>query len=210
MSAAVPDPACSARVRAAYAQTVQALARMQQKRDPYTCVHQRRVADLAAAIAVEMGLPSDCVEGVRQGATIHDIGKIYVPAEILARPGRLLAAEMELMREHVRAGWDIVKDVQFPWPVAQMILQHHERLDGSGYPEGLRGDAIVLEARILAVADVVEAMASFRPYRPALGIAVALSEVESKRGTHFDADAVAACLRLFRERRFHLAETEEP
>ena len=130
------------------------------------------------------------------GASLHDVGKVYVPSEILNRPGKLTAAEFALIKAHPEIGYDIVKDIDFPWPVARMLLEHHERLDGSGYPRGLKGDEILLEARIIAVADVVESMTSHRPYRPALGLDVALAEIVSKRGTHFDAGAVDACLRV--------------
>lgn len=182
--------------------TIEAIAATLEMRDPYTAGHQARVAALAAAIAREMGLDAERIEGLRLAATIHDIGKIRVPAEILAKPGRLGAAEFELIKGHCAAGYDIVKGIAFPWPIAQMIRQHHERLDGSGYPDGLRGDAILLEARILAVADVVEAMSSHRPYRPALGVEAALAEIAAGRASRFDPAAVDACLALFRERRY--------
>jgi len=181
-----------------------AIGATMESRDPYTAGHQRRVATLAAAIAKEMGLPEQRVEGVHFGALIHDLGKIQVPAEILSKPTKLTKLEFELIKTHPQAGYDIVKGIEFPWPVAQMVHQHHERLDGSGYPQGLKGDAIALEARILAVADVIEAMASHRPYRPGLGIDVALKEITDKRGTWFDPAAVDACLRLFREQGYSL------
>ena len=184
--------------------TIEAIAAALEMRDPYTAGHQRRVADLTAAIAREMGLPQDKVEGIHFGALIHDLGKLQVPAEILAKPTRLSKVEFELIKAHPQAGYDIIKGIDFPWPVAAMVHQHHERLDGSGYPQGLKGDAIALEARILAVADVVEAMASHRPYRPGLGMEAALKEIIDKRGTFFDPDAVDACVRLFREGRFSL------
>jgi PAS domain S-box-containing protein/putative nucleotidyltransferase with HDIG domain len=185
--------------------TVDAIAATVDMRDPYTAGHQRRVAELAGAIAVEMGLRTDQVEGIRFGALIHDLGKVQVPAELLSKPTRLTKLELELIKTHPQAGYDIVKGIQFPWPVAQMVHQHHERLDGSGYPQGLKGDAIALEARVLAVADVVEAMASHRPYRPGLGVDAALREIEDKRGRAFDPQVVDACLRLFREQRFAFA-----
>jgi putative nucleotidyltransferase with HDIG domain len=184
--------------------TIAAVAAAVETRDPYTAGHQRRVAELATAIAGEMGMEPSRVEGLRLGALIHDIGKLQIPAEIQVKPRRLSELEFELVKTHAQAGYDIIKGVEFPWPIAQMVLQHHERLDGSGYPQGLKGDAIIPEARILAIADVVEAMASHRPYRPALGVDVALTEIEAKRGTAFDARAVDACLRLFREKRFAL------
>lgn len=185
--------------------TIQAIATTIEARDPYTAGHQRRVAQLAAAIAREMGLPEERVTGVRRGAEIHDIGKIYIPSEILSRPGRLSGAEFTLIKIHPQVGYDIVKDIDFPWPVAPMILQHHERFDGTGYPNGLRADDIIAEARILAVADVVDAMVSHRPYRAALGLDAALEEVERHRGTLYDTTVVDACLRLFREKGFMFA-----
>jgi HD-GYP domain-containing protein (c-di-GMP phosphodiesterase class II) len=191
-----------AKLRRGLEATIGAIAATIETRDPYTAGHQRRVAALAAAIAAEMGLPAPAVEGIHFGALIHDLGKVQVPAEILAKPARLTPLEFELIKTHPRAGYDIVKEIEFPWPVALMVLQHHERLDGSGYPQGLKGDAISLEARILAVADVVEAMSSHRPYRPGLGIEAALKEIEAKRGTWFEPAAVDACLHLFREKRF--------
>lgn len=185
-------------------QTIQAMALTIEKRDPYTAGHQQRVSLLATAIAGEMGLPADRVEGLRLGAAIHDIGKIHLPAEVLSRPGRLSEIEFALIKTHAEVGHDIVAEVDFPWPVAEMILQHHERLDGSGYPRGLRGDAIIVEAQILAVADVVEAMASHRPYRAAQGIDQALAEIRRGAGTIYSPEIVAACLRLFLERGFQL------
>ncbi|HEX8962125.1 MAG TPA: HD domain-containing phosphohydrolase [Rhodocyclaceae bacterium] len=186
--------------------TIQAIATTIEARDPYTAGHQRRVAQLAAAIAREMGLPESRVTGVLRGAEIHDIGKIYIPSEILSRPGRLSSTEFSLIKIHPQVGYDIVKEIDFPWPVASMILQHHERLDGSGYPHGLRGgDQIILEAKILAVADVVDAMVSHRPYRAALGAEAALEEIERNRGVLYDEDVVDICLRLFREKNFTFA-----
>ncbi len=190
------------RLRAALTSTIEAMAATLEARDPYTAGHQRRVADLAAAIAREMGLPADTVEGIHFGALIHDLGKVQVPAELLAKPTKLTKLEFELIKTHPQAGYDIVKNIKFPWRVAEMVHQHHERLDGSGYPQGLKGDEIALEARVLAVADVVEAMASHRPYRPGLGIEVALKEITSRRGAWFEPAVVDACIRLFREERF--------
>ncbi len=192
----------SERLEKALANTIQAMATAVAKRDPYTAVHQQRVTDLAVAIAKEMGLSKDGIIGIRLGATIHDIGKIYIPAEILNRPGRLTETEFNMIKTHPRAGYDIIRGVEFSWPVTKMVLQHHERLDGSGYPDGLKDGDIVLEARILAVADVVEAMASHRPYRPSLGIDAALEEIQKNRGTHYDPDVVDACLRLIKEKTF--------
>lgn len=176
--------------------TIGALSMAIEKRDPYTDGHQKRVSHLAGAIAVEMGLDSQTVTGIRLGAMIHDIGKISIPSEILNMPRKLSALEMALVRMHPQAGADILAGVEFPWPIRDMVLRHHERLDGSGYPDGLRGDAIILEARIIAVADVVEAMATHRPYRPALGLDMAIAEITLNRGKAFDPDAVDACMKI--------------
>jgi len=191
-------------------QTIEAIAHTVEIRDPYTAGHQRRVALLAEAIALEMGWSADRMEGLRLGAIIHDIGKIYVPAEILNRPGRLTPQEFGIIQQHPQVGFDIVRGISFPWPVAEMILQHHERMDGSGYPNGLAGDAIVEEARILAVADVVEAISAHRPYRPALGLEKALAEIRSGRGGRYDADIVDTCVRLFEEARFQWPDETGP
>jgi len=177
-------------------------AAISEKRDPYTAGHQQRVGQLAEAIAVEMGLSQAQAEGIRFGSMIHDIGKIGVPAEILSKPSRLTPLELQLVQTHARSGYEIVKDIEFPWPVAQMILQHHERLDGSGYPAGLKGNDILLEARIIAVADTVEAMSSHRPYRPGLGMDAALTEITGASGVRYDPQAVEACLRLIKEKDF--------
>lgn len=194
------------RLRNSLEETVQAIATMIEMRDPYTDGHQKRVADLAVAIATEMGLPDEQVRGVHLAGVIHDLGKIQVPAEILSKPGRLNAAEFALIKAHPQTGYDVLKDIRFPWPIAQIVLQHHERIDGSGYPQGLKGEGIMLEARILIVADVVEAMASHRPYRPGLGLTAALDEIRSGRGKSYDPDVVAACIRLFEEGRYPLPE----
>jgi HD-GYP domain-containing protein (c-di-GMP phosphodiesterase class II) len=182
--------------------TIRAIAGLMEERDPYTAGHQARVADLAGAIGRELGLGADRIQGLELGAYIHNLGKMHVPSDILNKPGRLSDAEIALVREHPASGEAIVADQAFPWPVADMVRHHHERLDGSGYPDGLSGEAISLEARILAVADVVEAMASHRPYRPALGLDTALDQIEAERGTRLDAEVVDACLALFREGRF--------
>lgn len=192
----------AARLKEALVQTVQVVALTIEKRDPFTAGHQRRVAQLAASIAREMGLPEDRIDGLTMGALIHDIGKIYVPTAILNRPGTLSKVELDLIRAHAQVGYDIVKDVELPWPVAEMVFQHHERIDGSGYPRGLVGDTVLLEARIICIADVVEAMASHRPYRPSLGLESALAELEHGAGTLYDANIVRACTRLFRDQAF--------
>ncbi|MGH7733147.1 MAG: HD domain-containing phosphohydrolase, partial [Gemmatimonadales bacterium] len=176
---------------------IAAVAATVEARDPYTAGHQRRTAGISAAIATEMGLDPVEVEGIMLAAEVHDLGKIAVPAEILARPTRLTAVEFELVKTHSKAGYDILKDIPFRWPIAELVLQHHERLDGSGYPAGLRGDEIHLGARIIAVADVVESMASHRPYRPSLGIDRALEEITRYRGILFDPAAVDACIGLY-------------
>lgn len=175
---------------------IQAMARTVESRDPYTAGHQRRVADLAVAIAIEMNIPKNQITGLRMGGMIHDLGKISVPAEILSKPGRLTEIEFALVKTHPRIGYDIIADIEFPWPVAQMVLQHHEKMNGSGYPQGLSGKDILLEARILCVADVTEAMASHRPYRPALGIDKALDEISKNKGIFYDPEVVDALLRL--------------
>jgi PAS domain S-box-containing protein/putative nucleotidyltransferase with HDIG domain len=187
-------------LRKAIGGTVQAIALVLEARDPYTAGHQRRVADLARSIATEMRLPSDMIEGIRMAAVIHDIGKISVPAEMLSKPGKLTEREFGFIAEHSRAGYEILKDVEFPWPVAEIIYQHHERLDGSGYPRGLKGDDVLVEARIIALADVIEAMASHRPYRPARGVDAALHEIKKNKGILYDPRVVDACLKLFEEK----------
>ena len=179
--------------------TVEALASTVERRDAYTAGHQRRVSDIATGIARRMGLSEDVANGLRMASIIHDVGKVQVPAEILSKPGRLTPLEFALIKEHAQAGYDIIKDIDFPWPVANIVLQHHERLDGSGYPKGLKAGDILIEARILAVADVVEAMMSHRPYRPALGVDAALAEIEAGKDTLFDPAVVDACVALFRE-----------
>ena len=194
------------RMRKALGATVQAIAVTVETKDPYTAGHQRRVADLARSIATEMKLPVDQIDGIRMAAAIHDLGKISVPAEILSKPTKLTALEFSLIKAHAQTGYDILKDIDFPWPVARIVLEHHERMDGSGYPNGLTGDNL-LESRILSVADVVEAMASHRPYRTGLGIDAALEEIEKNRGTYYDNAVVDACLRLFREKVYQLERT---
>ena len=183
---------------------VTAIAATVEMRDPYTAGHQRRVAQLAVAIAGEMGLDKNRQEGLRMAGVVHDIGKIHVPAEILSNPGKLTEAEIEIIKTHPQAGYEILKGIDFPWPVAEIVYQHHEKLDGSGYPRGLKGDEILLEARILTVADVVEAMASHRPYRPGFGAFPSLQEISRNKGKLYDERVVAACLKLFLEKNYEL------
>ena len=192
-------------LRKAFGATVGVMVSAVEMRDPYTAGHQRRVTDLACAIATETGLAQEKIEGIRMAGSIHDIGKLSIPAEILSKPTRLTDVEFTLIKEHPRSGYEMLKDVESLWPLAQIVYQHHERMDGSGYPRNLKGDEILMEARIMAVADVVEAMASHRPYRPALGINAALEEIEMHKGILYDAAVADACLRLFREKGYHLA-----
>jgi len=184
--------------------TIQVLGVASEARDPYTAGHQRRVADLARAIATEMKMSREVIEGIRLTGAIHDIGKISIPSEILCKPTTLSDLEFSLVKSHCQYSYEIIKDVESPWLLADITYQHHERMDGSGYPRGLKGNDILMEARILAVADVVEAMSSYRPYRPALGIHLALAEIEDHAGILYDSDVVKACLRLFREKGFSL------
>lgn len=186
--------------------TVRAIATIVELRDPYTAGHQIRVADLATAIARQMGLSEERVHAIHLAGVVHDLGKIQVPAEILSKPGKLNDIEYALIKFHPQAGYEILKGINFPWPIARMVLQHHERLDGSGYPQGLQGDDILLEARILTVADVVEAMSSHRPYRPGWGDEKALEEIISKRGVYYDPWVVDACVTLFRERSYSFSK----
>ena len=224
------------RIRKALGETFQAMAMALETRDPYTAGHQRKVSDLGRAIAMEMSLSSNTMECIRIAGIIHDIGKIAVPAEILSKPTRLTEIEIFLLQTHAQAGYDILKKIEFPWPIAQIIRehpgtgytilkdipfawpiaeivrQHHERLDGSGYPKRISGDAILPEAKILAVADVVEAIASHRPYRPGFGIDQALKEMTMNRGMLYDSEVVDACIRLFRIKGYeidaHLTDDE--
>ena len=192
-------------LQVAFMSTVKLATTLSELRDPYRAGHERRVGELAAAIGAELGFEARRIEGLRVTGYLHDIGTIAVPAEILSRPGKLSPIEFELIRGHSQVSYDVLKKVQLPWAVAEIVLQHHERMDGSGYPQGLQGEAILLEARIIAVADVVEAMCSHRPYRAALGIDQALAEIERGSGSAYDAQVVDACLRLFRERSYALA-----
>ena len=180
-------------------ETLRAISTMLEKRDPYTAGHQQRVADLAEKIALELGLSKEQAHGIRLAGIVHDIGKIQVPAEVLNKPGQLTDIEFSLIKLHPQTGYDILKGIKFPWPIAEAVLQHHERLNGSGYPKGLKANQIIIEARIIAVADTVEAMSSHRPYRAGLGLEAALIQVSNARGIELDQDAVDACLRLFRE-----------
>ncbi len=190
----------------ALSQTVEALAAAAEVRDPYTAGHQRRVTELAVAIAGALELDETRIDGLRVAGLMHDIGKLAIPSELLSKPSRLSEAEYSLIRGHPETACSILEPVEFPWPVSEIVIQHHERLDGSGYPKGLKGDSILLEARILAVADVVEAMASHRPYRPARGIDEALAEIRDGAGTRYDAAVVEACARLFESGEFGFEE----
>jgi putative two-component system response regulator len=192
------------KLRKTLQQTVNVLGSTVEMRDRYTAGHQMRVANLASAIGRELGLSSQIIDGIRLAGLIHDIGKVAVPAEILSKPDVLSDLEMRLIKEHPRVGYEILKGVEFPWPIAEIILQHHERLDGTGYPQGLKGHEIIQEAQILAVADVVEAMASHRPYRPSLGLDKAIEEITRHRGVRYSPEAVDACVRLIEQKRFLL------
>lgn len=184
--------------------TVQSIAKIVEARDPYTAGHQHRVADLAVAIARELGLDSDTIEGIYIAAQVHDVGKIQIPSEILTKPTKLTDLEYKMIQTHSQTGYEILKKVHFPWPVADIVHQHHEKLDGSGYPNALKGDDILLQAQIVGVADVVEAMASHRPYRASLGVEFALSDIEQGKGTLYKAEIVDCCLKLFREKGYTL------
>ena len=190
------------KLRKAMEGIVEAISVTVEMRDPYTAGHQKRVADLSCAIAKEMELPEDEIYGLRMACVIHDLGKITVPAEILSKPGQLSALEYELIKSHVQAGYDILKQIDFPWPLADIILQHHERVDGSGYPNGLKNEQIMLPARILSVADVFETIASHRPYRPSLGVQRALDEIRQNRDRLYDGQVVDVCAALIEEDRF--------
>jgi HD-GYP domain-containing protein (c-di-GMP phosphodiesterase class II) len=191
-------------LRKSMSTTIQVMVSTVEARDPYTSGHQVRSADLARAIATEMGLPQDKIDAIRMAGSIHDIGKISIPAEILSKPTKLSEIEFSLIKAHAQRGFEMLKDVESPWPLAEIVHQHHERMDGSGYPRNLKGEEILMEARILTVADVVEAMESHRPYRPGLGIEAALNEIEKNGGIFYDKTVADACLRLFREKGFKL------
>jgi PAS domain S-box-containing protein len=193
-------------LRKAFGTMVQVMVSAVETRDPYTAGHQSRAANLARAIATEMGLSKDRIDGIRMAGSIHDVGKLSIPSEILSKPARLSGIEFPLIKEHARTGYEILKNVESPWPLADIIYQHHERMDGSGYPRNLKGDDIIIEARILAVADVMESMTSHRPYRPALGMDAALNEIMMNRAILYDAAAVDACLRLFHEKGYKMSD----
>ena len=179
--------------------TIHAMAMTVEMRDPYTAGHQRQVADLASAIAVKMGIPREQRDSIHLAGTIHDIGKMQVPTEILSKCGKLTELEFDMIKTHSQAGYDILKTIEFQWPIAEFVLQHHERMDGSGYPSGLKAESILIEARILSVADVVDAIVPHRPYRPALGIEKAQEEIFDNRGIVYDSDVVDACLSIISE-----------
>ncbi len=182
--------------------SIYSISLVTEARDAYTAGHQQKVSKLAVALAKEMGFPKDKVEGIKIAALIHDVGKINLPAEILSKPGKLSEIEFSLIKNHSQTGYDILKKVDFLWPIARIVLQHHEKINGSGYPRGLKGDEILLEAKIICVADVVEAMSSHRPYRPALGINKALEEISKNKGILYDQEVVDVCLELFKEKDF--------
>jgi PAS domain S-box-containing protein len=182
--------------------TIEAITKTVETRDPYTAGHQKKVADIAKEIAKDMGLSRDIIESVNLAGQIHDLGKIAIPSEILNKPGRINEIEFALIKTHSAMGYEIMKNIDFPWPIADIVLQHHEKLDGSGYPNGLKGDQILIQARIISVADVLEAMASHRPYRAALGLDAAFAELQKNSGTHFEPAVVESCIRLFKEKGF--------
>lgn len=184
--------------------TVDAISRIVELRDPYTALHEHRVGLIAMAIAREMGLSENIQTCMRVAGAVHDVGKVSIPAEILSKPTRLTSLEYQMVQSHAIHGFEVLRKIDSPWPIAEITLHHHERIDGSGYPQGLKGDEILLEARIMAVADVVEAMASHRPYRPSLGIDAALEEIEKGSERLYDAAAVEACIRLFREQSYEV------
>jgi len=185
--------------------TIGAMAAVVEKRDPYTAGHQNRVADLALHIAQLLELPEELVKSTHMAGLIHDVGKVAIPAELLSKPTKLSAAEFSLIQTHPFSGYEIVSRVHFPWPLADIVRQHHERMDGSGYPDGLSGEQICVQARIVAVADVVEAMAAHRPYRPALGVPVALEEIRKGAGSKYDESVARACLQLFEDGGYQLS-----
>ncbi|MCT0207007.1 HD-GYP domain-containing protein [Synechococcus sp. CS-1332] len=185
-----------------FKQLIAVVGGMAEMRDPYTAGHQHSVKELAMAIGVELGLPERQLEGLQLAASVHDIGKIMVPAELLCKPTALTTHEFDLIKDHAQAGYTILKDVDFPWPIARIVHEHHERMDGSGYPSGLKGEELLLESRIVAVADVVQSMCAHRPYRAGLGSDAALAEISKNRGKLYDTDVVDACLKMFNEKRY--------
>lgn len=189
-------------LRSSMRSAINTMALIVERRDPYTAGHQQHVSDLARSIANEMNLAKDTVDGIRMAGVIHDIGKIFIPAEILNKPGKLTKIEFSLIKTHPEASYEILKGIEFPWPIAEIVLQHHERINGTGYPNKSTEKEILIEAKIIAVADVVEAMASHRPYRPALGIKKALEEISANKGKLFDAKVVDSCIKLFKKNIF--------
>jgi putative nucleotidyltransferase with HDIG domain len=187
----------NARLSQSFKDAISALSFAIEMRDPYTSGHQVRVAKLATAIAIEMNLSEDIIEGILIAGTIHDIGKLSIPAELLSKPGKLTDLELMMIKTHPESGYSILSKIDFPWPVAEIVYQHHERIDGSGYPRNLKADEILIEAKILCVSDVVEAMSSHRPYRPALGIDKALNEILINKGIIYDLDVVDAAVKVF-------------
>jgi putative nucleotidyltransferase with HDIG domain len=197
------------KLQMAMSSTISVISLIAESRDPYTAGHQRKVADLASAIAREMGLPEERIKTINIAGLIHDVGKINIPGEILSKPGKLNAGEFALIKNHPETGYNILNKVDFPSPISQIVYQHHEKMDGSGYPLMITGDQITLEARIITVADVVEAMSSHRPYRPSLGLEKALNEIRVNRGVSYDAEVVDACLSLFSTNRFHFDDAAQ-
>ncbi len=185
---------------------IQTMISISEIRDPYTGNHQRRVCELSEAIAMEMGMDSERIKGIGYTARIHDIGKVAVPSDILTKPGKISDMEFNVIMNHSKVGYDILRNIRFPWPIAEIVYQHHERIDGSGYPRNLTKKQILLEARIIGLADVVEAIASHRPYRAALGIEKAMKEISNKRGSYFDEDVVDACLSIVQDKNFQFTE----
>jgi putative nucleotidyltransferase with HDIG domain len=176
--------------------TVNTIALIVEARDPYTAGHQKRVSEISVAIAKELGLPEEQIQGIYFASLVHDVGKIQVPSEILSKPGKLTKLEFELIKTHSEVGYKLLKEIEFPWPIAEIVYQHHERMDGSGYPRKLKGKHILIEAKIISLADVIEAMSSHRPYRPALGLDAAVDEINKNKGILYDADIVEAFLKV--------------
>jgi PAS domain S-box-containing protein/putative nucleotidyltransferase with HDIG domain len=200
--------ASAEKLRNAMLGTIHIVATIVEQRDPYTAGHQHRVAEIASTIAKEIGLSPHQIEGVRIAGMIHDVGKIAIPSEILTKPGKLSPLERSLVQDHAEAGYKILKGVEFPWPILEAIHHHHERINGTGYPSGLKNEEITIEARIIAVADVIEAMASHRPYRPTLGINIALEEIEKNKGILYDEGVANACLNLFKNKGYNMPQAD--